>query len=816
MAKLPVQTRGLISKDQDISDSLSAVSEATLIPQYMTATTVTGSPAAGTFHSKISGRAPMLDLSKIPSGKQGVERIQEVAVELKDGEIGPDGENVYEILNDPRFRLYGDPTIFDNSLGKHFENNAILEVTFYGTGLNILYCLSDASDRGGEVFVDGISIGSFSHTGTDIIDQRNYPSRKVINLVSGLSQGVHTVRFESAGSIVLFYAGFEILNESTDVAIPEGSVVADGARYNLVAGTDDLTTFENEYQDGSGTITDVTKGGHTVRYIDTDGTVKKDINYVDSTQLNLAAADHSNEEVVQKFNWKEFGAGRSDDFSTLDNLSGQNRVFTLDDGTTTLVGILIGEGDGNIGNNRLFIGVGGTLTLTFVGTGLDIVWGNEVSAGTRDIDDVIVDGTSIGPITVGTPAASFEQKLTVVSGLPFGTHTVRFVNSIADNSLGFEDFVIYGPKKPTIPIGAVEIDSTYKMADFTANTTANPLYLSEGILRKDATREMVYSGSWQPVQSSTGFVGFLRLWSSTPGVYFSYSFFGTGWCWRGEGGGSQSDNVLVEVDDGSGFQTLNTANYPSIVATTSGGMSFNTATGEMDTSSGGTSSEITVSGMPLDQYTIRFTEQGAGSDDLSVDAFDIITPTYNYHNNILNTDDSMVGSNTLKNELLIPGATKNKIIATEGVDLGKSKTRWQRRYLQTTITTSVTDINDLRLTNLTIGRTYRLTLHGAIGVTAPDNTFKVALLIANYGKISGQSLWVGSVTQNGTGDKGCGFQGSGNVIFVANQATITFSFSTNGAPANMLLQGTGDETANNTWVQLEEIDNFEETNIWGG
>ena len=64
MAKLPTQTRDLIEQDSDIVDSLSAVSEATLVPQYMTATTATGAPAAGMFHSVISGRAPLLDSSK--------------------------------------------------------------------------------------------------------------------------------------------------------------------------------------------------------------------------------------------------------------------------------------------------------------------------------------------------------------------------------------------------------------------------------------------------------------------------------------------------------------------------------------------------------------------------------------------------------------------------------------------------------------------------------------------------------------------------------------------------------------------------------
>lgn len=38
-------------------------------------TTNTGAPAAGTFHSLIEGRAPLSDLSKIPSTYMGIERV---------------------------------------------------------------------------------------------------------------------------------------------------------------------------------------------------------------------------------------------------------------------------------------------------------------------------------------------------------------------------------------------------------------------------------------------------------------------------------------------------------------------------------------------------------------------------------------------------------------------------------------------------------------------------------------------------------------------------------------------------------------------
>jgi len=53
----------------DFQNGLNIDDEPTLVAEYMTATTATGSPIAGKFYSSIIGREPMLDLSKIPSGK---------------------------------------------------------------------------------------------------------------------------------------------------------------------------------------------------------------------------------------------------------------------------------------------------------------------------------------------------------------------------------------------------------------------------------------------------------------------------------------------------------------------------------------------------------------------------------------------------------------------------------------------------------------------------------------------------------------------------------------------------------------------------
>jgi len=656
----------------DFTNGLNLSSEPTLVAEYMTATTATTSPAAaGTFHSEIIGRQPMLDLRKVPSGKFGIERftLRSNSISVVEGESGPSGETVYRINTDPldRFRLYG-PALsqLTTDRGFYISNDfGFAEVTCYCTGLNILGADADGIRVAAARTDGGSETANFMPTGSTstVLNAREYQSNLVFNARNSEALGIHTFRLR--GDNWLRAYGFEILNEATTVAIPAGSIVDNGRKYTTTATTDDLTTFANHYQDGIST-TAKTVGGNQVRYFDTDGTIKKDINYADSAVGTIGGADvdHSNEEVVQRFNWREFGAGRADDFSTL-STSGSDRAFTLDDGTTTLVGDNVLAGTANNVSTLVIGGIGDFLTLTFVGAGLDIIE-TGTTAGANNTE-VFIDGASIGTYA---PAGSVKTT-SIVSGLPFGTHTARIkLNGGTATNPNVSDFIIYAPKKPVLADGQVEIDSTYKMADFVANTTAGSTQVSQGVLRKDATRELVYNGTWNAVQGGAAFVGYWRLWSSTPGVDFRYSFFGTGWCWRGEFGGSQSNSVLVEVDDGTGFQTLNTTNYPSIVSTTSAGSGFNISTGTMDTSpAGGNGSEITVTGMPLGHYVIRFTEQGSGADDLSVDAFDIITPTYSYKNNLLNLDDAIVGSNSLKNEILVPGATKHKIIATEGIDV---------------------------------------------------------------------------------------------------------------------------------------------------
>jgi len=668
MASTTVKIPNLGASLDDVGTALGTTSSPTLIPEYMTATTVTGSPAAGKFYSAISGRAPMIDSSKKPDGKLGVERIDGVKATLIVGEIGSSGEPVYEIFGDSRVRLIGDPNLVNNSLGFHFENSNPIEVTFYGTGINFIANLS--STLTGTYSVDGGSPVAFDFSGgSGVIEQRDYPAHIVLPIASGLTQGVHTVTI--APGLVAYYSGIEILNESLTIGIPEGSITADGVTQTIATPTTtDLTTFDVATQDGSGVITDATKGGCVVVYIDTDGTVKKSINYADTTQLDLTAADHSNETVVQKFNWREFGAGRADDFSTLSSAS--NRAFTLDDGTTTLVCkqmVVTGSlADAMVHNSSTEF-----FSITFVGTGLDIAVEDNAVGGSSDWA-VLVDNSSIGSlVSAGTGG---NHTLSIVSGLPFGTHVVRITQNSTTYNRGFKDFIIYAPSKPALTTGQIELSCGYKTADFVANTVAGLETISQGVIRKSGSRELVYvngttgTTDWNVSGVSPNNVGGLELATDRLNSQFSDTFFGTGFEFRTNNNTGFSTNVLLELDDGSGFQTLNTTNFPGLSSSVYGGFSFNAGTGvaswAVSTTIGG---GLVVSDLPLANNTIR-TDNQTASKTQTIHAMDIITPYYAYKNDILNLSSELVGSNALQSKVLIPGATDKKIIATAGIDAG--------------------------------------------------------------------------------------------------------------------------------------------------
>jgi hypothetical protein len=625
-----------------LAQGLSATNKGVVKVNYLTA--VNGTPAAGQFRSTITGRAPMVDLSKDLGVRMGVERIQTQQIMRVDGESGPAGEAVYKPVNDKfdQMRFVGGGwTNLNNNDGLMIQSGSVageyLEITFYGTGLSVLTGILNNASIDWRVSVDGAAEGSniYISTFSEVLRARNYTPNQAILLASNLTFGLHTVKLRNAGAVVMRIMGFEILNESSNLKIQPGQITGDAGLISLASQV--TTPYNSGFE--SGTLG--TRGGRVVTYLKKDGTVGKAVNPAGS-QLNLTSTDHSNEEVIRNYFWREFGAGRTDDFSTL-AAGPSSRAFTLDDGNTTLVGTNISQTFFGSYDLPYATTTNNFFTVTFTGTGLDLLAAS--SGASSDPQSVSIDGAS----SVGNIAATGANILTtfkIVSGLPYGTHTVKITRTNnAANAFGISNFIVYGPKKPGLPAGAVEIADYNILADFAQLGATGLETIATGTLRKYCTREHVYSGTWSAIATDANQIGTLYSRTLTASSYVEYTFCGTGFDLRMEtnSGWVTGSGIEVRVDGNlvstagysinhNGGGASGTPTFGTVITSTLGGAGFTPATGLL-TTNGSTvnGSSLRVSGLTFGKHTVRF--NNLGTTDLRFAVLDVITPIHTHKNN---------------------------------------------------------------------------------------------------------------------------------------------------------------------------------------
>ena len=758
-------------------------------------------------NTQIIGRAPIKDLSKLPAPKLGIERISTTRVALIEGESGPNGEPVYSVESDDsgRIRLYGNGIVNSNSsfgIRPDLSNGDFIEIVFYGTGLNFLTAFENNRDF--NVSIDG-GPDTLISAPSDIspIRARNYTIKAPVNVATGLAEGLHTIRIAALATVTV--EGFEILNESTQLQIPAGNVIRKDELLSIPATSTDYNTGFDGASDALGT-----KGGHVVVYSEKNGTtgvveVKKRFKATDVVQNNLGSTDHSNEELVKKINWREFGADRGDDFSTLTTTI-SDRAFTLDDGTTTLVGDnVINASDGGFD----FVAADSAaafLTLSFVGTGLDII--ALKTGATMDNHSVFIDGVDVGTLTSVDLLEDQMSTVNIVSGLPYGTHTVKIERDAFVNSrLGIQDFLIYGPAKPSIPADAVELGSYNLMADFVVNTTAALNTMSTGVLRKTCTREFIYSGSWSMSAVNQEAIGAFQSTTGASGAYVEYTFFGTGFDARFFGSPTLANDVGVSLNG----TPLTSTNFSGASFSTYGaGIGFNSGTGVLDISASSATigCGFTTSGLPLDVYTLRFTNNAALVFDL--ETIDVITPIHvpDADRNLL-PPLKLVGSNSLRSELPLANYKQEKQHFVGGVDLGPNKIKWRRRNLQTSVVNQSVDVStvagneDFKFDNLKIGKTYRISIHAGLEVSGSSALERMSMIIFHGGNLLTRVRF--RLDTPGAADTRR-MQAGTNYIFTATATNLRFNTSFAGT-ASLLADGTSDQT----YIQLEELPNHIET-----
>ena len=622
----------------------------------ITATNTTGTPAAGTFYSSITNRASMTDISQDLKPRMGVERVMTQSMQLVQGEFGSNGESIWSVPNDinGQIRFVGNWSIGSllTTSGQgpvaSTSGTDYLEVTFYGTGLNLLTSV-DSTAKPMTYYVDGGGGTSVTlpTTSSAQLETRNYAPNQVVSIVSGLALGIHTVKIASTGTTTsgIPVYGFEYLLPSSNVTVNPG--------IGYISGKKNALTAQSTFAYGSPATG--TKGGRVVIYQSNAGAVGTAFTAVATSPSYTSSTNHSNEEVVRTYYPREFGSGQTTDFS---RFSGSTlAAFTLDDGVTSLAAF---NGVFQTLNNSEGLAFGAATNIfyfTFVGCGLDIQTSSSSFTGTVTSN---IDGAGANTLTI--PSTVGIVKL--ASGLPYGTHVCQLTLTAAGSGqFNVNKFIVYQPLTPSIPSGAIQIGSYNVLANYVANTTQSAINLGTGVIRKGSMKEMLYGGGWSVIQQSTSSLGFFNASSTfTTGTYVQYTFFGTGFEFRFETT-TAAGTYQVTVDGATNLSSFTTSSYGT------GLTSFVASTGIITMSAQGSNVPglgIQVSGLTLGMHTVKVAWASGGTMGLNPDSFDIITPIYATRSNIYEEAQNAlpVGSNSLSDDRALT-PIKNPVPATK-------------------------------------------------------------------------------------------------------------------------------------------------------
>lgn len=477
--------------------------------------------------------------------------------------------------------------------------NQFVEIDFYGTGISLLSAPVDGF-RPANVFLYDFdnnqynSTPDFSNidTSSNNVAQRNIGEiNKIIPLFKDLERKWHRIKIVSIGNAFAFY-GVEIQNNM-----------------NINYLTDGISS----------------QGGRVIIY-EENNLLKKSVINVDSTSLYLSNTDHSNEEVSEILNIRDFGVGSSEDFLNA-GTSRIERGYVRSDGTTSLMGNS-GVSNAIDGVDQYFISTNESnryLTLTFKGSGIDLV-SDDGQDGFSLTTEAFIDGNSVGnpkPTTIDG-----QTTIPIASGLPYGTHTLHIINSspVGEGSFYISDFIIYKPKEPVY--NGNKIADYNILAQYQVRSGTGVYDISPGVIRKSFLKEVsLRNGSWtrdlSPQLYSAGFA----VGSQNNSFFhdFRSQIYGTGFELRFRGDAAQPSDAKILID---GVE-LNQTNFPGLTIQSNGdGINLDYISGNVDLRAPGdrNGTSITVSGLPLDHHIIEFNKPAGAVSRFSIEAIDVITP----------------------------------------------------------------------------------------------------------------------------------------------------------------------------------------------
>ena len=504
------------------------------------------------YYTDIKGSKPIKD-PRIGS-HFGSQRFQMTSVQTLEQETATHGRNVYTIDGREWMKAVGTITMSNNQYGNYIDMEdddspmAFIEVVGYFNDANI--SLYTTTNLMAQCAVNGGSLGS--NLGTSTVDSplggRFVHNGSVLNTGITATLGINTLRIEpydSSGHNTKIHAVELIAQDTTSTAtksqiqIPSQNVVSYGKKftvsetkhYNPFAfKTDGSTAWASGAHNGtswpvgtgsSANIDTATSlglaawlhssnyykpynGGRVVKWVANDGTIKTSVNMMPpnarnadglavSAKANASVAnntylptfeagtiDYSQSEVAKTFYNREFGNGSANgnatylDSSTVDAGAAHSTAYVMDDGLTSAAAtIQEGYNHGTGANTN-----GYAEYHTFIGTGYTYI------------------------MTNGT-------VLPIAQNLPYGTHLFKKTYVNASSQIAYMDGVqvrasathtqqemsFHQPKMPPIPEDAVVIADYMLMADYVPQTSGTAPFISKGVRRNNASRDVFYNAS---------------------------------------------------------------------------------------------------------------------------------------------------------------------------------------------------------------------------------------------------------------------------------------------------------------------------------
>jgi len=254
-------------------------------------------PLNGELYSSITNRKPIVKLDHSLLPNIPVERVLINSVTPVQGESHSSG-TVYK-TNDKkdRIRVVGSAVSALSGFSGDFvmtQTGSFFEVTFYGTGLNMLY-MKDGQDRSMSASLNGeaaVDISSQLNLGNqNLLEGIGYAIHQGVEVFNNLPLGYHTVKIQSAASSADRVYGFEILNNSSNLAVNEGKV--NFGKYN---------SLENTALQNLTLPTDMPNGGSVVLALE-KGKIVEYKNAIPSNNTDMIENGDFSDSNLYSYNW---------------------------------------------------------------------------------------------------------------------------------------------------------------------------------------------------------------------------------------------------------------------------------------------------------------------------------------------------------------------------------------------------------------------------------------------------------------------------------------------------------------------------------